>query len=127
MESAAGLQSGAGDLALITKFMSALDPQSIVRENEMAMAQNAIPAFDQIKRTIKSLATDEKLLDDQRETILTAARKLVKASRSVANDRMNNYKKLGKNMVYIHMHVEEQLMIKLQFQFKEKLAGHKEE
>ena len=98
MESAAGLQSGAGDLALITKFMNALDPKSIVRESEMEMAQKAIPAIEQIQRFIKTLGSDEKLLDDQRDKILDAARTLVEASRAVADNRMDNYKKLGKNM-----------------------------
>ena len=98
MESASGLQSGAGDLALITKFMNALDPESIVRESEMAMAQNALPALERIQLAIKGLGSDEKLLDDQRDTILAAARKLVEASRGVASNRMDNYKKLGKNM-----------------------------
>ena len=61
------------------------------------MAQNAVPAIEQIKTTIKGLATGEKLLDKQRDTILKGVRKLVEASKALL-DRMDNYKKLGKNM-----------------------------
>ena len=98
MKGAAGLQSGAGDLALVTKFMKALDPESVVRESEVAQAQNTIPAYRQIELLIKGLGDDEKLLDDQRDQLVAAAEKLVSKGREIAEFRINDYREKGSLM-----------------------------
>lgn len=98
MKGAAGLQSGAGDLALVTKFMKALDPESVVRESEVAQAQNTIPAYKQIQLIIKGLGDDEKLLDDQRDQLVAAAERLVSKGREMADFRINDYREKGSLM-----------------------------
>jgi hypothetical protein len=98
MRSAAGLGTGAGDLALITKFMKALDPDSVVRESEQAQAQNLGPAIDVIQRYFVTMTASDTLLPSQREEIVAAAEKLVGSSRDLADFKVTDFKKMGKRM-----------------------------
>ena len=98
MRSAAGLGTGAGDLALITKFMKALDPDSVVRESEQAQAQNLGPAIDVIQRYFMTMTASDTLLPSQREEIVAAAEKLVGSSRDLADFKVTDFKKMGKRM-----------------------------
>ena len=98
MKSAAGLQSGAGDLALITKFMKALDPESVVRETEMAAAQKTTSAFGVIQGIIGQLTTGQKLTNDQRKNIVEAAERLVNTSGEMAEFKVEDYREKGSMM-----------------------------
>lgn len=98
MKSAAGLKSGAGDLALITKFMKALDPESVVRESEMAAAQRTTSAFGVIEAIMGQLTTGAKLTDQQRIDIVGAAEKLVATSGEMATFKVDDYKEKGSFM-----------------------------
>ena len=60
-------KSPAGDLAAATKFMKLLDPTSVVRESELAMAMSATGALDKLYNYAKMLTTGEKLTPSQRD------------------------------------------------------------
>ena len=85
LKSSAALQTGAGDLSLITAFMKALDPESVVRESEMAAAQGTAPAYTVIQRYFKQLMTGEKLTEQQRKEIVAAGQALVSQNKKDAD------------------------------------------
>ena len=59
-------KSPAGDLAAATKFMKLLDPSSVVRESELAMAMQATGALDRLYNYANMLYTGQKLTESQR-------------------------------------------------------------
>lgn len=70
-----GATSGtaAGDLALIFGFMKILDPQSVVREGEFALAETAAGVPAQIRALYNRLLTGERLTPEQRADFLSQA------------------------------------------------------
>ncbi len=85
LKSSASLKTGAGDLSLITAFMKALDPESVVRESEMAAAQGTAPAYTVIQRYFNQVMTGEKLTVQQREEIVAAGQALVTQNKKDAD------------------------------------------
>lgn len=62
-----GKQSPAGDLAAATKLMKILDPGSVVRESELAMAMQASGALDRLSNYGNMVITGQKLTPTQRK------------------------------------------------------------
>lgn len=69
---AAGIYKGTGpgDVAIITGFMKMLDPRSIVRETEFAMAQDTAGMYNRLKGMMKGWKTGETLSDDARKQMV---------------------------------------------------------
>lgn len=67
-------RSGPGDIAGIFGFMKMLDPTSVVREGEFATAANSGGVPDWLRSQYNKLISGEKLADNQRGEILSAAR-----------------------------------------------------
>lgn len=65
--------TAAGDLALIFSFMKILDPNSVVREQEFANAQNAAGVPDQVRNAWNRALNGERLNPDQRADFLRTA------------------------------------------------------
>jgi hypothetical protein len=78
-------KSPAGDLAAATKFMKLLDPTSVVRESELAMAMQATGALDKLYNYANLIATGQKLTPNQRDDF----RKLSTEFYSTAYDQYN--------------------------------------
>jgi len=78
-------KSPAGDLASATKFMKLLDPTSVVRESELAMAMQATGALDKLYNYANLISTGQKLTPSQREDF----RSLAKDFYSTAYDQYN--------------------------------------
>jgi hypothetical protein len=78
-------KSPAGDLASATKFMKLLDPTSVVRESELAMAMQATGALDKLYNYANLISTGQKLTPTQREDF----RSLAKDFYSTAYDQYN--------------------------------------
>lgn len=77
--SSLGQNTAAGDLAAATSLMKMLDPGSVVRESELAMAQNATGALDRVYNYAQKLASGQVLNPQQRAEYI-----------SLANDLFNN-------------------------------------
>lgn len=69
--------TGASDIALVFSYMKALDPRSVVRENEQATTENAggVPAY--IRNFYNKLLTGQKFDPQVRADILDASKSLV--------------------------------------------------
>jgi hypothetical protein len=76
--------SAAGDLSLIFAFMKILDPNSVVREQEFANAQNAASVPDQIRNTYNRILSGERLNPNQRADF-------VRQAESVYGNRLERY------------------------------------
>jgi len=66
--------SPANDLAMATKYMKILDPTSVVRESELAMAMNATGLIDKVYNYANMIKTGEKLNPNQRKDFYESAR-----------------------------------------------------
>lgn len=80
--------SAAGDLSLIFAFMKILDPNSVVREQEFANAQNAAGVPDQIRNAWNRALSGERLAPAQRMDF-------VKQAQSVYGNRVERYNTLA--------------------------------
>jgi len=98
--------TGASDIALVFSFMKALDPRSVVRENEQATTENAggVPAY--VRNAWNKISTGQKFDPKVRAEILDASRSLVLGQLQSQRDLENEYKgyadrnKLDFNNVY---------------------------
>jgi hypothetical protein len=80
--------SAAGDLSLIFAFMKILDPNSVVREQEFANAQNAASVPDQIRNAYNRVLSGERLNPNQRADF-------VRQAQSVYGNRLERYNGLA--------------------------------
>ena len=87
----------AGDLAAATKFMKILDPSSVVRESELAMAMQASGAYDRLVNYHKRLINGEKLTPDQRADFLNIGRTLYEGLASQQSGVDDYYRKLSQD------------------------------
>jgi hypothetical protein len=71
-------QSGAGDMALIYGYMRMLDPGSVVRESEFAMAAQAGDYGEQIQGFVTQIMNGQRLPESQRQEFLRSATELYK-------------------------------------------------
>jgi hypothetical protein len=72
----AALDTGAGDMGLIYGYMKMLDPGSVVRESEFAMAAQTGSYGEQIQGLVQRVLTGERLTPSQRMAFQQAAEKL---------------------------------------------------
>jgi hypothetical protein len=72
----AALDTGAGDMGLIYGYMKMLDPGSVVRESEFAMAAQTGSYGEQIQGLVQRVLTGERLTPSQRQGFQQAAEKL---------------------------------------------------
>lgn len=72
----AALNTGAGDMGLIYGYMKMLDPGSVVRESEFAMAAQAGSYGEQIQGLVSRVLTGERLPQSVRQEFVQAAQDL---------------------------------------------------
>jgi hypothetical protein len=73
--------SAAGDLSMIFAYMKMLDPNSVVREQEFANAQNAAGVPDRVRASWNKALNGERLAPAQRADFLRQADKLYKGQK----------------------------------------------
>ncbi|HEV2517912.1 MAG TPA: hypothetical protein VGV07_21855 [Devosia sp.] len=73
-------QSGAGDMAMLYGYMRMLDPGSVVRESEFAMAAQAGDFGEQVQGMVSRLLNGQRLPETQRQEFLANAEKLYGAA-----------------------------------------------
>jgi hypothetical protein len=87
--------SAANDLAAATKFMKLLDPGSVVRESELAMAMQASGALDRFMNTANRLKTGQKLTPQQRVEFHESGKALYDAAEGRYNQTVGQYEGLA--------------------------------
>lgn len=81
--------SAAGDLSMIFAFMKMLDPNSVVREQEFANAQNAAGVPERIRNVYNKAMTGERLSEEQRNDFMRQAKALY-GTRKARNDKVKS-------------------------------------
>tara|TARA_R110000822_G_scaffold292034_1_gene414020 strand:+ start:373 stop:1578 length:1206 start_codon:yes stop_codon:yes gene_type:complete len=78
--------NAAGDLALVFSFMKMLDPGSVVREGEQALARNAAGVPERVRTTYNNILEGVSLSSTQRQSFKAEAGKVFLASRKTAEN-----------------------------------------
>lgn len=73
MIKAGKITPGSADVGLLYKFIKAYDPESVVREGEIKLAQNALSTFDKIRTSAKNIISGDMLTPEFRDSILQLA------------------------------------------------------
>lgn len=89
-------KSPAGDLAAATKFMKLLDPSSVVRESELAMAMQATGALDRLYNYANLIATGQKLTPNQRDDFRKLANEFYTTAYNQYNSKREEYSDIAK-------------------------------
>lgn len=76
IEAALQAPSGVSDLTTIYSYIKTLDPDSVVKEGEIRLAQEAIPLWDRMQTRVKGIVTGRKIPDDVAQDILASAKRL---------------------------------------------------
>jgi hypothetical protein len=90
------LKSPAGDLAAATKFMKILDPGSVVRESELAMAMKATGALDRLQNYAQNVVKGTKLTPTQREDFRKLSTDFYNSSANQYNQKQAEYIDIAK-------------------------------
>ena len=84
--------SAANDLAMATKYMKILDPTSVVRESEFALAVNATGVMDKVYNYANMIKTGQKLNPVQRKDFYDSAKAINDAFQEEAGKVKNTYR-----------------------------------
>jgi hypothetical protein len=84
-----------GDVAGATKIMKLLDPGSVVRESELAIAMQAAGRMDRLQNYFNNMITGEKLTPTQREDFKALANELYAAAGDAYNKKRKEYEDFG--------------------------------
>jgi len=84
-------KTAAGDLAASTKLMKLLDPTSVVRESELAMAMNATGKLDQLYNYANKIATGQFLNPTQVKEFRALANEFYTSAYDQYNTKRNEY------------------------------------
>jgi hypothetical protein len=85
-----------GDLAAATKIMKLLDPGSVVRESELALAMQAGGLLDRVANYSTNIMQGTKLSPDQRKEFSSLANSLFSVSLDAFNEKRGQYSNLAK-------------------------------
>lgn len=86
-----------GDLATATKIMKLLDPGSVVRESELAMAMAASGRMDRLQNFVQMQMSGQKLTPTQRKEFGVLADDLMAAASQSYNAKHGEYEGFGKS------------------------------
>jgi hypothetical protein len=93
--SSLGAGTPIGDVAGATKIMKLLDPGSVVRESELAIAMQAAGRMDRLQNYFNNMITGEKLTPTQREDFKALANELYAAAGDAYNKKRGEYEQFG--------------------------------
>ena len=86
-----------GDVAGATKIMKLLDPGSVVRESELAIAMQAGGRLDRLQNYFNMWTSGEKLTPTQRDDFQALANELYAAAGQAYNQKRAEYEDFGKS------------------------------
>jgi hypothetical protein len=95
VKTAGAVPTAAGDLSMIFAYMKMLDPNSVVREQEFANAQNATGVPDRIVNTYNKLLRGERLNPAQRADFINQAKNLANQSQATIGKYKARYSELA--------------------------------
>jgi hypothetical protein len=84
-----------GDVAGATKLMKLLDPGSVVRESELAIAMQASGRMDRLQNYFNNFMTGQKLTPTQRDDFQALANELYAAAGQAYNAKRGEYEQFG--------------------------------
>lgn len=84
-----------GDVAGATKIMKLLDPGSVVRESELAIAMQASGRMDRLQNYFNNFMTGQKLTPTQRDDFQALANELYAAAGQAYNQKRGEYQQFG--------------------------------
>ena len=84
-----------GDVAGATKIMKLLDPGSVVRESELAIAMAASGRMDRLQNYFSNMMSGQKLTPTQRDDFKALANELYAAAGDAYNKKRDEYKGFG--------------------------------
>jgi hypothetical protein len=84
-----------GDVAGATKIMKLLDPGSVVRESELAIAMQASGRMDRLQNYFNNFMTGQKLTPTQRDDFQALANELYAAAGQAYNQKRKEYEDFG--------------------------------
>lgn len=79
------------DIALVFSFMKMLDPGSVVREGEFALAGAAASLPEQIQIALERVDSGQRLTPQQRQEMLRTAKRVYDPREEIYNQRANEY------------------------------------
>jgi hypothetical protein len=88
-------KSPIGDVAAATKMMKLLDPGSVVRESELAIAMAASGKLDRLQNYLQMKISGESLTPTQRKDFAALATELHKAAGEAFNKKRAEYEQMG--------------------------------
>ena len=88
--------SPAGDLSLIFSYMKVLDPSSVVRESEQAMATNAAGVPERIRNLYNKLLIGESLSPKMRQDYISKAQTLANQKRRSFEADIRDYSAISR-------------------------------
>ena len=80
LEKLSKIKSGPASIAMVFKFMKALDPTSVVREGEFLTAENSSGVPEKIRNTYNKVMNGEKLGDKQMKEFVNTAKELANSA-----------------------------------------------
>lgn len=91
LEKLSKVGGGPAAIAMVFKFMKALDPQSVVREGEFATAENSAGVDDKILNMYNKLLEGEILTPEQMQQFIGTAKELANSAIDASNSEISNY------------------------------------
>jgi len=85
------IKSGPASIAMIFKFMKALDPTSVVREGEFATAENSAGIPEALRNTYNKVMSGGRLGDIQSAQFVDAAKRLANSAIESSNSEITNF------------------------------------
>jgi len=89
--------TGAGDTALVFSFMKMLDPGSVVRESEFALAQDTAGLLARLQNTAEKVQTGQFLTSKQRGDFVRLAKKYMQSAEDQEKIVKKSLEKVVKN------------------------------
>jgi len=90
--------SAAGDMALIFNYMKVLDPGSVVRESEFALAAAAGSFGERIKAGVNRIRNGGRLSKEMRSDFVSRAKKLFDSQGNQYSKLVNQYEGIGNRL-----------------------------
>ena len=96
IQSAAATESGAGDMSMLYSFIKLLDPNSVVRESEFAMAAQSGSFGERMQGAVNRILSGERLPPTLRQEFMNEARNIYANNVRTHDQHADQYEKLAK-------------------------------
>lgn len=91
LEKLSTIKSGPASIAMVFKFMKALDPTSVVREGEFMTAENSAGVPEALKNTYNKLMEGGRLGPEQIQQFVTTAKSLANSAIESSNSEVGDF------------------------------------